>query len=122
MIKRSVAIVVLIALFILALSGCTPSVVVTFDTNGGSAVESITVGEDFKLPANPTKDGFVFAGWYLDKECTQPYKDVPDASCTLYAKWLSVNWTITLNACGGEVSQTTQTVSVGGSYTLPVAE
>lgn len=41
--------------------------------------------------AVPTKDGYIFDGWYLDAEFTQPAGTVIDASVhqqtTLYAKW-----------------------------------
>ena len=40
---------------------------VTFDSDGGSAVDSQTVrkGNTASEPAEPTKDGFVFYGWFL---------------------------------------------------------
>ena len=41
---------------------------VSFDTDGGSVVESITVGENEKLNSvpTPTKDGYLFDKWMLD--------------------------------------------------------
>ena len=46
----------------------TVTYVVTFDSNGGSAVPNRTVIKDNKVakPANPTKDGFTFVEWQLD--------------------------------------------------------
>lgn len=37
----------------------------------------------------PVKEGFVFGGWYLEKECINPVGDtrMPDADKTIYAKW-----------------------------------
>ena len=38
----------------------------------------------------PTKDGYTFAGWYVDATCTVPYEFIgtmPDHSITVYAKW-----------------------------------
>ena len=49
--------------------GTTPKNTVTFDTDGGSDVPSQTViyGKKVTKPAtDPTKEGFVFAGWYTD--------------------------------------------------------
>lgn len=41
---------------------------VTFDTNGGSAIASQAVGDNAKAkkPADPTRPGWVFDGWYLN--------------------------------------------------------
>ena len=43
---------------------------VTFDSDGGSAVEAQEVdeGETATKPADPTKDGYTFKGWQLDGE------------------------------------------------------
>ncbi|MDR2266170.1 MAG: InlB B-repeat-containing protein, partial [Christensenellaceae bacterium] len=59
-------------------------------TNDGSAIqsESVMVGE--QLPAHtPTREGFVFTGWYLNKELTIPstYEVAPDVDLILYAGW-----------------------------------
>ena len=46
------------------------NVTVTFDTDGGSSVESQTIpfGTHANPPEAPTKEGFVLFGWYLDDE------------------------------------------------------
>ena len=68
-------------------------ITVNFETNGGSAVASTTVdtanAATFVLPANPTKEGFVFEGWYLDQALTNPFTTLGADldSVTLYAKW-----------------------------------
>lgn len=64
---------------------------VSFDTNGGTAVEPqrFMYGETVEVIA-PTKDGFEFGGWYLDRDCTVPWNSTSDPvteSMTLYAKW-----------------------------------
>ena len=65
---------------------------VTFDTNNGSKVDSQKVanGKTATEPAAPTKEGYVFDGWYTDVALTQKYdfsKPVID-DMTLYAKWI----------------------------------
>ncbi|MCC8066521.1 MAG: InlB B-repeat-containing protein, partial [Clostridiales bacterium] len=64
---------------------------VTFNSNGGSEVESQTVkeGETAKEPTEPTLDGYTFAGWYSDAELTTAYDFSTSVSSdvTLYAKW-----------------------------------
>ena len=70
-------------------------ITVNFETNGGSAIASqkVTLNADgtvsFKLPSDPLKEGFKFAGWYLDDKFTTEFKslDVTQTSVTLYAKW-----------------------------------
>ena len=64
---------------------------VTFDSKDGSSVEaqSVVKGEKATEPAEPTKDGYVFDGWYTDEVYTTAYNfdDAVTASMTLYAKW-----------------------------------
>lgn len=68
---------------------------VTFDSRGGTEVESQTVnkGEAVERPAvDPMYDGYEFIGWYEDEACTSEYdfsKPV-DSDLTLYAKWNAV--------------------------------
>ena len=69
---------------------------VTFETNGGSAVEPVKVkdGEGFSAPAAPSKYAFTFGGWYCNPELTDPYTfgtPVP-YDFTLYAKWEEAYW------------------------------
>jgi len=64
---------------------------VTFETNGGSAVDAIECndGEKVKKPSNPAKRGYTFKGWFTEKELENKYNfDTPVTSdITLYAKW-----------------------------------
>lgn len=65
---------------------------VSFDSMGGSVVESITgvaEGETITLPNPPTKEGFVFGGWYRDTSCKVPFTETSKVTkdITLYAKW-----------------------------------
>lgn len=64
------------------------TVTVTFDSNGGSAVASQTVGlGDLAVePADPTLDGYEFAGWYLGDEPWDFSTPVTE-SITLTAHW-----------------------------------
>ena len=64
---------------------------ITFETNGGTSVEDVIVVDgEMTIPANPTKDGYTFAGWYQDSALTKPFNlgsDVVTSNMTLYAKW-----------------------------------
>ena len=41
-------------------------------------------------PADPTREGYTFAGWYTDEACTEAYdfSAAVTADMTLYAKWV----------------------------------
>ena len=67
---------------------------VTFDSQGGSKVDSQTVshGGTVTEPTAPTYEGYTFGGWYTEAGCTTEY-DFTTAvteSLTLYAKWKDV--------------------------------
>ncbi len=65
---------------------------ISFNTNGGNEIESVSngAGADF-APETPVKDGYVFAGWYADANCTTPFTATtfPTEDITLYAKWVN---------------------------------
>lgn len=63
---------------------------VTFNSNGGSDVPGqIRANAAATKPADPTRSGYVFAGWYTDEACTAAYDFTQPVtgSVTLYAKW-----------------------------------
>ena len=65
---------------------------VAFDTNGGSAVDPVTVdaGSTVTKPADPMKSGHNFGGWYKDSTLQTPWNfanDTVTADTMLYAKW-----------------------------------
>ena len=72
-------------------------IVITYDSQGGSSVEKTTLtvdtAKDFTLPENPTKEGYIFAGWYLDQNFKREFKslDAVPSEITLYAKWINPN-------------------------------
>lgn len=72
--------------------GAVESWTVAFNSNGGSACDTKFVATaDGKLvkPADPTRDGYTFGGWYTDEACTRAYDFATPvtADLTLYAKW-----------------------------------
>ncbi|MCK7486337.1 MAG: InlB B-repeat-containing protein [Bacillus subtilis] len=54
-------------------------------------------------PADPTKTGYTFAGWYSDAGLTSAYtfNTMPGQNFTLYAKWTINSYTISFNVNGG---------------------
>lgn len=76
---------------------------ITFETNGGSEVGEIVAKADADItkPADPTKDGVTFGGWYADIDLVEKYEfpaKMPSESITLYAKWVV---TLTFDSKGG---------------------
>ena len=63
---------------------------ITFDANGGSYTAPVFYanGTVAAAPAEPSKPGFKFAGWYLDEALeTKAIFDNIKANTTVYAKW-----------------------------------
>ena len=76
-------------------------VTVIFDSNEGTAVDSqlVPVGDKVAKPADPTKEGYTFSGWFTDKDCTNAYDfddpvDGTQPEFTLYAGWKAVPATV----------------------------
>lgn len=76
-------------------------VTVTFDSNQGTAVDSqlVAVGGKVAKPADPTKKGYTFSGWFTDEDCTNAYDfdayvDGTQPEFTLYAGWKAVPATV----------------------------
>lgn len=79
---------------------------ITFVSNGGSDVSPIIAkkGTNLTEPKAPTRDYYVFKGWYSDENLTSKYVflSMPDRDLTLYAKWEAVRaGKIVFDSCGG---------------------
>lgn len=62
------------------------------DGTDDTTVEVLS-GDKLTMPAEPTRDGYTFTGWYTDAECTAQYNNDAqswtnsDGDLTLYAGW-----------------------------------
>lgn len=67
---------------------------VTFDLNfeGAPALDPVKVNEDGTVtaPADPTREGYVFGGWFTDAQCSEAFdfSTKLDGNAVLYAKWV----------------------------------
>ena len=71
---------------------------ITFDTDGGSAIDAITqdYGTEITPPADPTREGYTFMGWDVEIPATMPGENL-----TVKAVWIVNSYTITFNTNGG---------------------
>lgn len=79
------------------------SYTVTFDANGGSTVAEATVNYNEKVtkPADPTRTGYTFAGWFTSDDAAYDFDSVVTGALTLTAKWTANSYTVTFNVNGG---------------------
>ncbi len=104
---------------------------VSFDTKGGSTVDSVTVrnGKKAPKPADPQKEGFAFVAWYSDSDCAQAaydFSSVVTENITLYAKWIDSNFApenerlISFDLCYADAEPLESRKTVGGKlYNAP---
>ena len=75
-----------------ALFKLNAGVKVSFSAGDGSKVDFQTTAANGSVakPADPTRKGYTFAGWYTDEACTEAYdfSVAVTADMTLYAKWI----------------------------------
>lgn len=97
---------------------------VSFSAGEGSKVDFQTTAANGSItkPADPTREGYTFAGWYTDEACTEAYdfSVAVTADMTLYAKWTKneASSSGADNAGGKKDNADTQLVSQGG-YVSP---
>ena len=90
---------------------------VTFETNGGSAVaaQEVTYGGKAVKPADPTRAGYTFAGWYQDATFAAAFdfNTAVTADITIYAKWNIIPYYTVVEGANGTVVQ-------GSEYNMTV--
>ena len=94
-------IIIVLLILLLALRGCgAKEFEITFDTNGGSNISNLTIKKEGKItkPEDPTKEGYIFEGWYYDGKEFDFNTEVTE-DMKLEARWSKVEVTgINLNA------------------------
>ena len=90
---RIIVACIAVILIVVALELRDPGYTITFDSKGGTDVAAQTdlmYGDHVTEPEPPTREGYTFAGWYLDVNYEYPFDfddTIVDASATLYARW-----------------------------------
>lgn len=80
---------ILTGLFIYSLFFIKPTTYkITFNTDGGNIISNIEVekGKTISKPADPTKEGYKFLGWYIGEE-EYNFDNKIDKNIELLAKW-----------------------------------
>lgn len=105
--KKIAVIVMLLSVTVMCcwvLAACNSQVKVTFDTQGGSAVlsQSPNKGGTASLPEEPTRSGYEFDGWYVDRDLSAEFdfQTALTEDIVLYAKWLR-KYNVVYNTMGG---------------------
>lgn len=92
--KIKIGILALIACLFLTGCGCSNNkineFIVTFDSNGGTVVEDrmVTKGEKVAEPTTPTKEGYIFDGWYIAGGEKYDFSSKINGDVELEAKWI----------------------------------
>jgi len=94
---------------------------VSFDSNGGNPVDSMTYtyGKSMKLPT-PKKTGYTFAGWYTNSEFTKKIDSITStkkSDYNLVAKWTANKYTIAFNKNSSSATGTMSALSM--KYNTP---
>lgn len=81
-----------VIILVVALELRDPGITITFDSKGGTDVDAVTqmYGEYLEEPEPPTREGYVFTGWYTDDACDDLWdmdEDTIEMTMTLYAGW-----------------------------------
>jgi uncharacterized repeat protein (TIGR02543 family) len=87
-----IVVCVLAIVVVLAIELQDPGYTITFDTKGGTDVpaQNQMYGEYLNMPEQPTREGYVFTGWFKDDACQDPWFEKIDtiqSDVTLYAGW-----------------------------------
>ena len=95
---------------------------ITFNSQGGSSVssKSVTYNSSYGTLANPTKNGYIFQGWFTaasgGTKVTASTKVTITANQTLYAQWKGAPVTVKFDNNGGYGNVPSQTYTVGEKY------
>jgi uncharacterized repeat protein (TIGR02543 family)/LPXTG-motif cell wall-anchored protein len=96
---------------------------VTYEEHGGTTVPDATFvsGGTVTLPADPTRAGYTFDGWFTAQTGGTMYDPTftpPDGNLVVHAQWTRDPFTVTYEEHGGTTVSDSEFVS-GGTITLP---
>ena len=99
---------------------------VSFYTERGTVPSAQTVEKGLTVtkPSDPTASGYVFGGWYTEKDCKNAYdfNKAVTSNMTLFAKWTELpdqSYVVSFNSNGHGHTPDPQTVKTGELVTKP---
>jgi len=100
-----------------------PTYTVSFDTGGGSAVDSQTIqqGSLVTEPAEPEKTGYLFGGWYADDSFNTVWDfgtDTIDGDTTIYARWADYSYTVSFDSQDADTEADPPSMTVDSPDTI----
>lgn len=106
---RKIFVSIMLILFATLIVACKDKeFTVSFDTTGGSNVASVVVkdGETATQPTAPTRDGYIFDGWFKDEAGNEKFDFSSNitSDVKLYAKWRELapdEYVVTFETSGG---------------------
>ena len=115
--KKAFLFIGLITMLFVMLASCNSNktVKISFDAQGGSKCQTVTIDdqtESVDLP-DTTRDNFIFKGWYFDEGLTKqvpdplPKDQFPTESTTFYAGWEEIYYTITFRVGNNTLKEKT---------------
>ncbi len=96
------------------------SVTVRFDSDGGTEIPSVKIerGEKITKPENPTKEHYVFGGWFVQDKEWAFESDTVTEDVTLKAKWTPEVYSVTFkNYDGTELTRENVSYGTAPKYT-----
>ena len=108
------------SLGLILLCGCSKEIIVSFDSDGGSIIESQNVTETGKVskPEDPEKSGYIFSCWQLNGTEFN-FDNKVEESITLKAKWIEG---VELLFSGAGIEDFTLLAPKGVEFELPIPE
>ena len=95
-----------------------PTYTVTFDDGvNDPTTQIVTDGEKVAEPADPTRTGYTFVGWFADgADTAYDFDAAVTGNLTLTARWTANSYTVTFNANGGTVATESKDVTFDAAY------
>ena len=98
----------------------TVTIVYGTDYSHSTVTDTVKAGDSFTLPVSPQREGYEFDGWDVGEEDLHKYPYIIRVTedRTISAKWTKL-YTVTVKYGIDGLSDTTEYVREGGTYTLP---